>query len=188
MSRLEHSELVLGPFENLTNLVLDPLKEDDIAIQIGINSFVQCIKNNAKTEEVENIKTAVEWLTNNKGMVGTTLSISDNKTCGHGDSKDTPPGDDLSNNWAPGDGGETANDGGHERKGADHIDDGDSDDSDEILKMSDGESEESDGFFGVDYSTKENKNNIEVSVGKQNDDDDPFFAGADDHNEGEKKH
>jgi hypothetical protein len=24
-SRLDHSELVLGPFENLTNLVLDPL-------------------------------------------------------------------------------------------------------------------------------------------------------------------
>ncbi len=40
-----------------------------------------------------------------------------------------------------------ANDGGHERKGADHIDDGDSDESDEILKMIDGKSEESGYFF-----------------------------------------
>ncbi len=60
--------------------------------------------------------TAVGWLINNKGMVGTTLSVSDNKTCGHGGSK----GNDISNDWAPGDGGEMANDGGHERKGADH--------------------------------------------------------------------
>jgi hypothetical protein len=80
-------------------------KEDDIAIQLGIESFVQCIKNNAKTEEVENITTAVRWLTSNKGMVGTTLLISDNKTCGHGGSKDKPPGNDLSNDWALGDGG-----------------------------------------------------------------------------------
>ncbi len=152
----------------------------------GIESFVQCIKNNAKTEEVDNITIAVGWLINNKGMVGTTLSITDNKTRVHGGSKDTPSGDDLSNNWAPGDGGETANDGGHEGKGADHIDDGDSDDSDEILKMSDDESEESDGFFGIEDSTKGNKNDVEVSVDKQNDDDDPFFADADDHNEGEK--
>ncbi len=161
-------------------------KEDDIAIQIGIESFVQCIKNNAKTEEVENITAAVGWLLNNKGMVGTTLSISDNKTCGHGGSKDTPPGDDISNDWTSGDGGETANDGGHERKGADHKDDGDSDDSDEILKMSDGESEESDRFFGIDNSTKENKNDVEVPVGEQIDDDDTFFADADDRNEREK--
>jgi hypothetical protein len=41
-------------------------------------------------------------------------------------------------------------------------------------------------FFGIDDSTKENKNNVEVPVGKQIDDDDPFFAEADDHNEGEK--
>jgi hypothetical protein len=83
-------------------------------------------------------------------------------------------------------GGETANDGGHERKGADHKDDGDSDDSDEILQMSDGELEESDGFFGIDESTKENENNVEVPVGKEIDDNDPFFADADDHNEGEE--
>jgi hypothetical protein len=161
-------------------------KEDDIAIQIGIKFFVQCIKNNAKTEEVDNITTAVGWLINNKGMVGTTLLISDNKTCGHGGSKDTPPGDDISNNWAPGDGGEMANDGGHERKVADYKDDGDSDASDEILKMSDGKSEESDRFFGIDDSTNENKNDVEVPVGDQIDDDDPLFADADDHNEGEK--
>ncbi len=54
--------------------------------------------------------------------MGTTLLISDNKTSGHGDSKDAPSGNDLSNNWAPGDGGEMANDGEHERKGADHCD------------------------------------------------------------------
>ncbi len=52
--------------------------------------------------------------------------------------------------------------------------------------MSDGESEESDGFFGIDDSTKENKNNVEVPVGNQIDDDDPFFVDADDYNEGEK--
>jgi hypothetical protein len=50
--------------------------------------------------------------------------------------------------------------------------------------MSDGKSEESDGFFGIDNSTKENKNNVEVPVGEQIDDDEPFFADADDHNEG----
>ncbi len=132
--------------------------------------------------------TAVGWMINNKGMVGTTLSISDNKTSGHGGSKDTPAGDDLSNDWAPGDGGETANDGGHECKRADHIDDGDIDDSDEILEMSDGKSKESDRFFGIDDSTKENKNNVEVHVGEQIDDDDPFFADADNHNEGEKNY
>jgi hypothetical protein len=54
--------------------------------------------------------------------------------------------------------------------------------------MSDGESEESDGFFGIDDSTKENKNDVEVPVGEQIDDDDPFFADADDHNEGEKNY
>jgi hypothetical protein len=154
-------------------------KEDDMAIQTGIESFVQCIKNNAKTEEVDNITTAMRWLVNNKGMVGTALSITDNKTSAHGGSN----GDD---NLAQGDGGETANDGGHERKGADHKDDGDSDDSDEILQMSDGESEESDGFFGFDESTKENENDVEVPVGKEIDDNDPFFADADDHNEGEE--
>ena len=52
--------------------------------------------------------------------------------------------------------------------------------------MSDGKSEESDGFFGIDNITKENKNDDEVLVGNQIDDDDPFFADADDHNEGEK--
>ena len=130
--------------------------------------------------------TAVGWLINNKGMVSTTLSISDNKTCGHGVSKDTPSDYDLSNNWAPGDGGEMANDGGHERKGAHHKDDGDSDDSDMILQISDGESEESDGFFGIDDNTKKNENNVDVPVDKQIDDNDPFFADADDHNEGEE--
>ncbi len=45
--------------------------------------------------------TAVGWLINNKGMVGTTLSISDNKPCGRGGSN----GDDISNDWAQGDGG-----------------------------------------------------------------------------------
>jgi hypothetical protein len=54
-------------------------KEDDIAIQTGIKSFVQCIKINAKTEEVDNLTTAMGWLVNNKGMVGTTLSIIKNK-------------------------------------------------------------------------------------------------------------
>ncbi len=52
--------------------------------------------------------------------------------------------------------------------------------------MSDGESEESDGFFGIDDSTKENENKVEEPVGKQIDDNDPFFADADDHNEGEE--
>ena len=83
--------------------------------------------------------------------------------------------------------GGNGRDGGHERKGADHIDDGDSDDSDEILKLSDDKLEELHGFFGIDDSTKGNKNDVEVSVGEQIDDDDPFFADADDHNEGEKK-
>jgi hypothetical protein len=161
-------------------------KDDDIAIQNDIESFVQCIKNNAKTEEVDNIPTAVGWLINNKGMVGNTLTITDNKTSVHGDSKNAPSGNDLSNDRAPGDGGETANDGGHEGKDADHIGDDDSNDSDEILKMSDDESEESDRFFGIDESIKGNKNDIEVSVDKQNDEDDPFFANDDDHNEGEK--
>ncbi len=114
--------------------------------------------------------------------MGTTLSISDNKTCGCGGSN----GDGISNDLAQGDGGETANDGGHERKGADHKDDGDSDDSDEILKMSDGKSEESDNFFGIDNSTKKNENDVEVPVDEQIDDNDPFFADADDHNEGEE--
>jgi hypothetical protein len=159
-------------------------KEDDIAIQKGIESFVQCTRNNAKTEEVDNITTAMGLLINNKGIVGTTFSITDNKTSVHGGSKDTPSGNDLSNDWAPSDGGETANDGGHEGKGADHIDDGDSDDSDEILNMSDDKSEESDRFFGIDNSTKGNKNDDEVLFGKQIDDNDPFFADADDHNEG----
>ncbi len=139
------------------------------------------LENNAKTEEVNNMTTAVGWLINNKGLVGTTLSISDNKTCGHGGSNS----DDISNDSAPGDGGETANDGGHELKGAVYKDDGDSDDSDEILKMSDGESEEWDGFFGIDDSTKEYENNVEVPVGEQIDDNDPFFADADDQKKGE---
>ncbi len=52
--------------------------------------------------------------------------------------------------------------------------------------MSDYKSEESDGFFGIDNSTKENKNDVEVHVGKQIDDDDPLFSDANDHNEGEK--
>ncbi len=155
-------------------------KEDDIAIQTGIKSFVQCVKNNAKTEEVDNITTAMGWLVNNKGMVGTTLSITENKTGVHGGSN----GDDISNDSAQGDGAEMANDGGHERKCADHKDDGDSDDSDEILQMSDGESEESDGFFGIDKSTKENENDVEVPVGEEIDDNDPFFADADDQYEG----
>jgi hypothetical protein len=122
-----------------------------------------------KTEEVDNITTTVGWLINNKEMVGNTLLITDNKTSVHRGSKDTPSGNDLSNDRAPGDGGETANDGGHECKDVDHIDDGDSDDSDEIIKMSHDKSEESDRFFGIDESIKGNKNNIEVSVGKQND-------------------
>ena len=97
-----------------------------------------------KTEEVDNITTTVGWLINNKEMVGNTLLITDNKTSVHRGSKDTPSGNDLSNDRAPGDGGETANDGGHKGKDADHIDDDDSNDSDEILKMSDDKSEESD--------------------------------------------
>jgi hypothetical protein len=52
--------------------------------------------------------------------------------------------------------------------------------------MSDDKSEKSDGFFGIDESTKGNKDDIEVSVGEQKEDKDPFFADADDHNEGEK--
>jgi hypothetical protein len=52
--------------------------------------------------------------------------------------------------------------------------------------MSDGESEESDGFFGIDKSTKENENDVEVLVGKEIDDNDPFFADADDQYEGEE--
>ncbi len=68
-------------------------KEDDIKVQLGIESFVQCIKNNAKTEEVDNITTAIGWLIDNKGMVGTTLSITDNKTSAHGGSNgDDNPG------------------------------------------------------------------------------------------------
>jgi hypothetical protein len=52
--------------------------------------------------------------------------------------------------------------------------------------MSDGESEESDGFFGIEESTKENESDVEVPFGKEIDDNDPFFADADDHNEGEE--
>jgi hypothetical protein len=38
----------------------------------------------------------------------------------------------------------------------------------------------------IDESTKENENDVEVLVGKEIDDNDPFFADADDHNQGEK--
>jgi hypothetical protein len=154
-------------------------KEDDIKVQLGIESFVQCIKNNAKTEEVDNITTAIGWLVDNKGMVGTTLSITDNKTSAHGGSN----GDD---NPAQGDGGKTANDEGHESKGADHKDNGDSDVIDEILQTSDTESEESDGIFGIDNCTKENEDEVEVPVGEEIDNSDSFFDDASDGNEGEE--
>ena len=40
-------------------------------------------------------------------------------------------------------------------------------------------------FFGIEESTKENENNVEVPVGEEIDYNDPFFADAGDHNEGE---
>jgi hypothetical protein len=52
--------------------------------------------------------------------------------------------------------------------------------------MSDGKSEESDGFFGIDDSAKKNENDVDVPVDKSIDDNDRFFADADDHNEGEE--
>ncbi len=41
-------------------------------------------------------------------------------------------------------------------------------------------------IFCAGPPTKENENNVEVPVGKQIDDNDPFFADADDHYEGEE--
>ena len=154
-------------------------KEDDIAIQTGIESFVQCIKNNAKTEEVDNITTAMGWLEDNKGMVGTTLSITDNKTSAHG-------GSNRDDNPAQGDGGRTANDEGHESEGGDIKDDDDSEVTDEIFQMSDIESEESYGIFGVEDSTKEKEDDDEVAVGEEIDNSDSFFDDAGDRNEGEE--
>ena len=154
-------------------------KEDDFKVQLGIMSFVQCIKNNAKTVGVDNITTAMGWLEDNKGMVGTTLSITDNKTSAHG-------GSNRDDNPAQGDGGKTANDEGHESEGGDYKDDDDSDVIDEILQMSDGKSEESDGIFGVDDSTKEKEDDDEVAVGEDIDKSDPFFEVAGDRNEGEE--
>ncbi len=46
MSRLEHSELALGQFENLTNLVLDPYKYD----------LVHCIGTHTSQKPPETVK------------------------------------------------------------------------------------------------------------------------------------
>ena len=150
-------------------------KEDDIKVQLGIMSFVQCIKNNAKTGGVHNIATALGWLEDNK----TTLSITDNKTSAHG-------GSNRDDNPAQGDGGRTANDEGHESEGGDIKDDDDSEVTDEIFQMSDIESEESYGIFGVEDSTKEKEDDDEVAVGKDIDNSDSFFDVAGDRNEGEE--
>ncbi len=57
---------------------------------------------------------------------------------------------------------------------------------DEIFQMSDIESEESDGIFGVDDSTKEKEDDVEVPIGKEIDNSDFFFDDAGDPNEGEE--
>ena len=80
-------------------------KDDDIAIQIGIESFVQCIKNNAKIEEVDNITTAVGWLINNKGMVGNTFLITEGKNSDNGGSVGTMINNDSSSDYKPHGGG-----------------------------------------------------------------------------------
>ena len=142
-------------------------KEDDIKVQLGIMSFVQCIKNNEKTGGVHNMATALGWLEDNK----TTLSITDNETSVHG-------GSNRDDNPAQGDGGRTANDEGHESEG------GDDDDSE--VQMSDNESEKSYGIFGVEDSTKEKENDDEVAVGEDIDNSDSIFDFAGNRNEGEE--
>jgi hypothetical protein len=80
-------------------------KEDDIQIQKGITLFVQCIQNNAKMEEVQNIGSAVEWLTNNKGMVGNTFLITEGKNSDNGGSVGTMINNDSSSDYKPHGGG-----------------------------------------------------------------------------------
>jgi hypothetical protein len=146
-------------------------KEDDKKVQLGIMSFVQCIKNNEKTGGVHNMATALGWLEDNK----TTLSITDNEASVHG-------GSNRDDNPAQGDGGRTANDEGHESEGGDIEDDDDSE-----VQMSDNESEKSYGIFGVEDSTKEKEDDDEVAVDEDIDNTDSIFDVAGQRNEGEEK-
>ena len=145
-------------------------KEDDKKVQLGIMSFVQCIKNNEKTGGVHNMATALGWLEDNK----TTLSITDNETSVHG-------GSNRDDNPAQGDGGRTANDEGHESEGGDIEDDDDSE-----VQMSDNESEKSYGIFGVEDSTKEKEDDDEVAVDEDIDNTDSIFDVAGQRNEGDE--
>ena len=78
--------------------------------------FVHCIQNNAKTEEVQNIRSAVEWLTNNKGMVGNTLLITEDKNSDNGGSVGTIIKNDSSSDYKP-HGGENRSKHNHDSEG-----------------------------------------------------------------------
>jgi hypothetical protein len=82
-------------------IVYTKWKQDDIQIQTGIALFVHCIQNNAKTEEVQNIRSAVEWLTNNKEMVGNTLLITEDKNSDNEGSVGTIIKNDSSSAYKP---------------------------------------------------------------------------------------